>query len=132
MSLAPPETAQRIDLWLWRARFFKSRTLAAKAVSAGTIRIDRKGASARIDKPSVLVRAGDRLSFPGPNSTVRIIEVRAFGLRRGPAPDAALLFADHSPAPDPAAPHEVFGERKGRPTKKDRRATDRLKGESAP
>lgn len=132
MAGASAAVAQRIDLWLWRARFFKTRTLAAKAVSAGTIRIDRNGASARLDKPSALLRAGDRLSFLGPDGAVRIVEVRAFSARRGPAPEAATLFADHSPAPDTAAPRDTWGERKGRPTKKERRAVDRLKGETGP
>ena len=126
----PDAAAQRIDVWLWRARFFKTRSLAAKAVSAGTIRIDRNGAAARIEKASALVRAGDVLSFAVGGGAVRIVAVKAFGDRRGPAAEAALLYDDRTPAPlGDATPAEApLGARSGRPTKKERRALDRVMG----
>lgn len=130
-TLMPPApvAAVRIDVWLWRARFFKTRSLAAKAVSAGTIRIDRSGSPARLDKPSALVRPGDVLSFARSDGLVRVVEVRAFGERRGPASEAATLYVDRTPAAPPAASEPPLAERKGRPTKKDRRALDRFMGE---
>jgi ribosome-associated heat shock protein Hsp15 len=121
--------ALRVDIWLWRARFFKTRSLAAKAVSAGTIRIDRNGAPARLDKPSALVRPGDVLSFARSDGLVRVVEVTAFGERRGPASEAMTLYVDRTPAAAPARSEPSLAERKGRPTKKDRRALDRFMGD---
>jgi ribosome-associated heat shock protein Hsp15 len=120
------ETAanQRLDRWLWFARFFKSRTLAAKLVTSGKIRVN----SERVSKASRLVRAGDVLTFPlGPH--IRVIKILAPGTRRGPASEAQLLYEDLSP-PAPIAPAPGTGEREkgaGRPTKADRRQIDRLK-----
>jgi len=108
---APPD--QRVDKWLWHARFFRTRTLAAKVVADG-VRIN----GVRIDRPAALVRPGDVLTF-AQGSDVRVIEVAAIGLRRGPAPEAHGLYLDRTPpmAP-PAGP---------RPTKRDRRAMDALR-----
>lgn len=127
MPAAPPlDDAQRIDIWLWRARFFKSRSLSAKAASAGSIRVVRNGASVRVEKPSTLVRPGDRLSFPGSNGAIRVIEVKACGSRRGPASEAVTLFVEEAQAPSATPTIDQRGG--GRPTKKDRRAIDRLQG----
>ena len=111
---------QRVDKFLWYARFFKSRTLAATMVSAGRVRIN----GARCEKPSTLVKLGDVLTFPaGPH--VRVVKVLAGGERRGPAPEARLLYEDLTP-PREALPLEerAPGPREkgaGRPTKKERR-----------
>ena len=74
------ETAatQRLDRWLWFARFVKSRTLAAKLVASGKIRVNRE----RAQKASRLVRAGDVLTFPL-GSHIRVIKILAPGTRRG-------------------------------------------------
>ena len=88
------EDALRIDKWLWQARFFKSRALAAKAVAAG-IRINGQ----RTDKTHALVRPGDVLTFKQAKS-VRLIRVEAIGTRRGPAPEAVTLYADLDLAPE--------------------------------
>ena len=53
------ETACRVDVWLWRARFFKSRSLAARFVEDGRVRLSRTGAEGRLDKPSRPVKPGD-------------------------------------------------------------------------
>ena len=118
----------RIDKWLWHARFFKSRTLAAKRVVAGGVRINRK----LIRKANHPVQPGDVLTFPlGPY--VRVIEIVALGERRGPAPEARTLFEDLDPPVPKSAAKEaprVSGHREpgaGRPTKKERRAVDRLR-----
>ena len=128
---APPEepaaetaATQRLDRWLWFARFVKSRTLAAKLVASGKVRVNRE----RAQKASRLVRAGDVLTFPlGPH--IRVIKILAPGTRRGPASEAQQLYEDLSP-PAPAAPKPEAGERDkgaGRPTKAERRQIDRLK-----
>ena len=118
----------RIDKWLWHARFFMSRTLAAKRVTAGGLRINRK----LINKPNHPVQTGDVLTFTtGPR--VRVLKIAALGERRGPAPEARLLYEDLTPLPAPSegkAPSEQAPSREpgaGRPTKKDRRAVERLK-----
>jgi ribosome-associated heat shock protein Hsp15 len=85
--------ACRIDVWLWRARFFKSRSLAGRFVEEGRIRLRRDGAEVRLDKSSRSVRPGDGLVFVigGRIFSVRII---ALGERRGPAPEARGLYAE--------------------------------------
>ena len=115
---------QRVDKWLWFARFFKSRTLAAEMVTLGRVRINGE----RCAKASQNVRQGDVLTFAaGPH--VQVIKVLADGARRGPAPEARTLYEDLTPptAPGKAEPLTAPREKgSGRPTKKDRRATDRL------
>jgi ribosome-associated heat shock protein Hsp15 len=123
----------RVDKWLWHARFFKSRTLATRLVSAGRLRVNRR----IIAKPRYLVGPGDVLTFAkGPN--IRVIEVLAIGKRRGPAAEASTLYNDLSPprprkreeaGPDPRPARRDPGS--GRPTKRERRATDRLRDADA-
>lgn len=83
----------RVDKWLWHARFFRSRTLAAEAVTGGHVRLN----AARITKPAHLVGAGDVLTFVQ-GRAVRVIRVLAPGTRRGPANEAAMLYDDLSPS----------------------------------
>lgn len=120
----------RIDKWLWHARFFKSRTLATALVAAGRLRVNRTP----IAKPHYQVRAGDVLTFPqGPH--IRVIEVVALGKRRGPASEAQALYNDLDPPQsrrrEAASVIGTLAERErgaGRPTKKQRREIDRLRG----
>ena len=86
------EEACRIDVWLWRARFFKTRSLAAKAVEEGRIRLSRSGLDSRLDKPSRTVRPGDGLVFALGGRLVAV-RVEALGERRGPATEAKALYA---------------------------------------
>lgn len=81
----------RADVWLWRARFFKSRSLAAKFLEEGRVRMTRNGAESRIDKPSRTLHAGDELVFALGG---RLIAVRMeqSGERRGPATEARTLY----------------------------------------
>ncbi|WP_439120183.1 RNA-binding S4 domain-containing protein [Marivita sp.] len=117
--MTEPAQKLRIDKWLWHARFFKTRSLAAKIVSGGKLRVNGQP----ISKPAYMVTALDVLTFPQAND-VRVIKVLAIGERRGPAPEAQLLYDDL----DPPKPREAIAEQvprfegKGRPTKKDRRA----------
>lgn len=116
---------QRIDKFLWFARFFKSRTLASGAVSDGLVRINGN----RCEKPSADVKSGDVLTFTLGNR-VRVIKVVSGGTRRGPAPEAQLLYEDLTPPAEVKAPEEASpGARdrgEGRPTKRDRRAITAL------
>lgn len=118
------QSGQRIDRWLWYARFLKSRSLAAALVQTGRLRINGQ----RISKASRAIRPGDVLTFPlGPH--IRVVKVLDPGTRRGPAPKAALLYEDLDPPQQPvakaareAAP-EVRDAGSGRPTKKEGRQT---------
>jgi ribosome-associated heat shock protein Hsp15 len=86
------EDACRIDVWLWRARFFKTRSLAARIVEDGGVRLTRGGARSSVDKPSRAVRPGDVLAFPqGPRWLA--VRVESLGVRRGPAPEARGLYS---------------------------------------
>ena len=121
------ETLLRLDKWLWYARFCKSRTLAAKLCASGRIHLD----GAIVQKPHHQVRAGNVLTFPlGPH--VRVIKILALGSRRGPAPEARLLYEDLQPpqaAPSGEPPVAPRARGSGRPTKAERRAIDRLQNE---
>jgi len=86
------EDAVRIDVWLWRARFFKSRALAAKFVEDGRVRLTRGPAETRLDKASRTVRPGDGLVF-ALGGRVTAIVVEAIGERRGPANEARALYS---------------------------------------
>jgi ribosome-associated heat shock protein Hsp15 len=119
---------QRVDKWLWAARFYKTRSLAAQAVEAGRARVNGERVKPSRDvKPGdeVLVRAGE-LEWK--------VKVRALAARRGPAAEAAQLYVEgedsrarretmiamRKSGPQPVA-HE------GRPTKRDRRLLERFK-----
>jgi ribosome-associated heat shock protein Hsp15 len=125
------ETGQRVDTWLWHARLFKTRTLAAAVVSAGKVRLTRNGSTARIAKTSHQVRPGDTLTFPK-GKLIRIVKIEALATRRGPAPEAQGLYEDLTPPPTPKAERPAKPASRepgsGRPTKKDRRALDKLRG----
>jgi ribosome-associated heat shock protein Hsp15 len=82
----------RLDKWLWYARFYKSRTLAAVACSSGRIRIN----GVPVAKSHRHLKPGDVLTFPH-GSHIRIIRVLALGSRRGPASEARLLYQDLAP-----------------------------------
>ena len=81
--------SQRLDKWLWQARFFKSRTLAAKAVAARRVRVNQE----LVAKTHHKLRAGDVLTF-AQGSAVRVVRVRDFAATRGPAALARTLYDD--------------------------------------
>lgn len=86
------ETGCRIDLWLWRARFAKTRTLAAAMVECGAVRLTHNGVQTRLDKPSRTVHVGDALVFALGG---RLLELRVLqtGERRGPPAEARALYS---------------------------------------
>ena len=82
----------RVDVWLWRARFFKTRSLAARVVDEGRVRLSRGGAETRLDKPSRAVKVGDELVF-AVGGRLTAVRVEAFGERRGPPSEARALYS---------------------------------------
>jgi ribosome-associated heat shock protein Hsp15 len=82
----------RADVWLWRARFFKTRSLAARIIEEGGVRVARGPARSPIDKPSRSVRPGDVLTF-AQGARFLAVKVEALGDRRGPAPEARVLYS---------------------------------------
>jgi len=116
----------RVDKWLFHARFFRTRSLAARQVQAGKLRINSQPQK----KPASVVRPGDVLTF-AQGRAIRVIEIVALGHRRGPAAEARTLYRDLAPpetkrreAPPP--PPGLRPPGAGRPTKKERREIDRL------
>ncbi len=90
MSDVPAETL-RVDAWLWRARFFRTRGLASEHVSRKGLRITRHGQTRRVDKPGTQISPGDVLTF-GKDDHIRTVEVIALGTRRGPPAEAQALY----------------------------------------
>ncbi len=123
MSQSAP--AQRIDKWLWSARFIKSRSRAAALVSRGRIR--RNGE--RISKPGQKIKPDDILTFVL-NKQVRVIQILQLARRRGPYSEAVLLYDDLAPPEQKKAETGTNDKQlsparrepgSGRPTKKQRR-----------
>ena len=122
---------QRIDKWLWAARFYKMRSLAARAVEGGKVKLNGE----RV-KPGRELKPGDELEVRSGALQWRV-EVRALALRRGPAAEAALLYTEGEEsrarreqmiAMRRAGPHPAQGAH-GRPTKRDRRMIRRFTGD---
>jgi ribosome-associated heat shock protein Hsp15 len=118
----------RVDKWLWFARFARTRTSAAKIVTEARFRVNGQPT----DKAHYAIRPGDVLTFAlGPH--IRIIKILALAARRGGAPEARLLYEDlDPPKPKPPLAETALATRDegaGRPTKRERRAIDRLRGD---
>jgi len=86
------EDACRADVWLWRARFFKTRSLAAKFVDEGRVRLTRAGLESRLDKCARPVKIGDALVF-ALGGRLTAVRVEAMGERRGPPAEARTLYS---------------------------------------
>lgn len=98
----------RADVWLWRARFFKTRALAAAFVEAGRVRLTRAGGRAcdretRLDKASRTVKPGDALVFALGGRLVAV-RIESCGERRGPASEARTLYSDLDAPSEPESP----------------------------
>lgn len=126
-----PLRKERLDRFLFFSRAVKSRTLAQKIIDSGAIRVN----SERTDRPDHKVGAGDVLTM-ALHGRILVWRILDCGTRRGPASEAQGLYEDISPPAPPKAdlsPYEAaIAERplgSGRPTKKERRETDRLRGE---
>jgi ribosome-associated heat shock protein Hsp15 len=94
-------TRQRIDKWLWFARFVKTRPLAAAIVSQGQVRLNK----VKVGKPSHEVGPGDVLTL-AMHGRVRVIKVLAIGTRRGPASEAQTLYEDMAVSQEVSAASE--------------------------
>jgi ribosome-associated heat shock protein Hsp15 len=116
---------QRLDKWLYCARLAKTRTGAARLIEAGKVRVN----GARALKPSRFVAAGDIVTAT-PQGRLLVVRVLAAVERRGPASLARALYDDLTPQAHLAPEHAQDGaHRKGpRPTKRDRRRIDALRG----
>jgi ribosome-associated heat shock protein Hsp15 len=127
----PPLGRLRIDKWLCAARFYRTRRLAAQAVEGGKVKLNGERA-----KPGKGVRPGDRLEVRS-GELQWAVEVRGVSPRRGPASEAAKLYAETDESRVKreqmllmrrAGPHPAHDAR-GRPTKRDRRMIRRFTGE---
>ncbi len=97
MTTLPPSGERntiRLDKWLWHARFFRSRSAAARAVASTPFRVDGRPT----DKPHALVGPGMVLTF-ALGQGIRVVRILAPGTRRGPAPEARTLYEDVADAP---------------------------------
>lgn len=118
----------RLDKWLWYARIFKTRSLAATMVKSGKVRVNGD----KVTSPSRTVGSDDVLTVTMARQ-IKILKIKALANRRGPASEAAVLFDDLSPKPikkDPLkrpAKQAVREEGAGRPTKKQRRELSRFR-----
>jgi ribosome-associated heat shock protein Hsp15 len=92
--MAASDQAIRLDKWLWHARFCKSRSLAAKLITEGVVRLN----AARVQKPSAAIRIGDGLSF-AIGKRIHTVRVTGLGTRRGPPAEAQSLYLDLDAAP---------------------------------
>ena len=119
----------RLDRWLWAARLFKTRGLAAEAVAGGRVHLN----DART-KPAKPIRVGDTVSIQRPDLAT-VVVVRALAAQRRPAAEAALLYEEN---PESVLAREAYVarrraeaagrlERLGRPTKQARRESIRLR-----
>jgi ribosome-associated heat shock protein Hsp15 len=122
----------RIDKWLWAARFYKTRSLASDEIAKGRVLVN--GAAA---KPARDLKVGDTIQLHL-GSTVRSLNVLALDDKRGPASVAALLYQEtaqsvelrlHAAEQRRLAPEPALTLQQGRPTKRDRRDTEKLRGQ---
>ena len=117
---------QRIDKWLFFARMAKSRSIAQSLIQSNCIRIN----GALVSQPSYQVKTGDRLDIKLERRDV-VLVVKSGGDRRGPLEEARLLYEDLTPPPEERQKLTAFEQAQrlpgsGRPTKKERRETERL------
>lgn len=92
----------RLDVWLWRARFYKTRTLSSEAITKRGVRIDRTGQVRKTSKPGASIAAGDVLTLRV-GRHIKTIEIIGLGTRRGPPAEAQGLYRDLTPEADKEA-----------------------------
>ncbi|HWD09520.1 MAG TPA: RNA-binding S4 domain-containing protein [Actinomycetota bacterium] len=114
----------RVDRWLWSVRIYKTRSQATDGCQGGHVRVNGRPA-----KPATVVRVGDRVEARAGRQ--RVLEVTALVDKRVGAPEAAGCYVDHSPPPPPGEelfPGLLRDRATGRPTKRDRRRINRVRG----
>lgn len=123
----------RVDKWLWAARFYKTRSLACDEIDKGRVQVN-----GLVVKPAREVKAGDSVQLRM-GAALRTVTVLAVSDKRGPAPVAALLFQEteesikqrqQAAEQRRLAPEPALALTQGRPTKRDRRDTDKLRGDA--
>jgi ribosome-associated heat shock protein Hsp15 len=120
----PGVSTVRVDRWLSAARIYKSRTQAGDACTAGHVKVNALSV-----KPSYALKVGDEVVAHAPRGLV-VLEVKKLGEKRVSAALARELYEDHSPPPPPREERVAPRLRgAGRPTKADRRAMDRFRGD---
>jgi ribosome-associated heat shock protein Hsp15 len=124
---APDAAPVRVDSWIWSVRLTKTRSMAATACRGGHVRVNGE----RV-KPAHPVKPGDEVRLRQAAGRERIVVVKRLLRKRVGAPVAAECYIDNSPPPPPraaAAPAGIRDRGTGRPTKRDRREMERLRGE---
>jgi ribosome-associated heat shock protein Hsp15 len=118
---------QRLDKWLYCARLAKTRTGAARLIEEGKVRVD----GLRTLKPSRLVQPGNVVTAT-PCGRLLVVRVIASAVRRGPASVARALYEDLTPQVplEPGSPQDGDRRKGRRPTKRDRRRIDALRGDA--
>ncbi|KUM81979.1 RNA-binding S4 domain-containing protein [Streptomyces curacoi] len=124
---AGPQSGEnvRIDSWIWAVRLVKTRSMGATACKGGHVRVNGQNV-----KPSHSLRIGDEVRLRQENRE-RIVVVKRLIRKRVGAPVAAQCYVDNSPPPPPreaVAPAGIRDRGAGRPTKRDRRELERLRG----
>lgn len=124
-----PLPTMRLDKWLWHARFVKTRSLAHKFVESGKVRLNGE----KQHKASANIRVGDDLSF-AVHDRLHLVRIIALSARRGPASEAQSLYQEIEPAVNlrASAGPPIAHRGKGRPSKKDRRAYNKLTASDLP
>jgi ribosome-associated heat shock protein Hsp15 len=124
---AGPQSGEtvRVDSWIWAVRLVKTRSMGATACKGGHVRVNGQNV-----KPSHSLRVGDEVRLRQENRE-RIVVVKRLIRKRVGAPVAAVCYVDNSPPPPPreaVAPAGIRDRGTGRPTKRDRRELERLRG----
>jgi len=123
------EDRTRIDKWLWAARFYKTRSIAAEAVDSGKVLVS----GARV-KPARVLKLGDQLEVRTPGA-VYIVHIKALSAKRGPAAQAATLYEETTESRQARAAAKLEQTAhpdayiKGRPTKRTRRTMHKVRGQ---
>lgn len=125
---APEGSKERVDKWLWAVRVFKTRSAATEACNAGRVRVNGE-----VVKPATRIKVGDRVLARRDRRQYDLVVAALIGKRVG-AKVAQECYMDHSPPPEigpefiEGIPAGVRPRGEGRPTKRDRRDIDRLRG----
>ena len=117
-----PLAAVRVDKWLWATRSFKTRSMATDACSSGHVKVNKS-----VAKASYKVKVGDEVRALTPGGK-KILIVKGLAEKRGPYSFAQTLYEDLTPPPIPQIAPPRFEKGMGRPTKKNRRALNKIRG----